>query len=50
MKSCKGVLKDSFVRLFVIGGKRFMELIKYENIEDFVNENMDLILEKEWLN
>ncbi len=27
-----------------------MRLIKYENIEDFVNENMDLILEKEWLN
>ena len=27
-----------------------MELIKYDNIEDFVNENIDLILEKEWLN
>lgn len=38
------------MRLFVIGGKRIMKLIKYENIEDFVNENMDLILEKEWLN
>ena len=27
-----------------------MKFIKYERIEDFVNENMDLILEKEWLN
>lgn len=27
-----------------------MKLIKYENIEEFVNENIDLILEKEWLN
>ena len=27
-----------------------MELIKYENLEDFVNDNMNLILEKEWLN
>lgn len=27
-----------------------MKLIKYENIENFINENMDLILEKEWLN
>ena len=27
-----------------------MELIKYENLEDFVKDNMNLILEKEWLN
>ena len=27
-----------------------MELVKYDNIENFVNENMNLILEKEWLN
>ncbi len=31
-------------------GLDFMKLIKYEKIEDFVNENMSLILEKEWLN
>ena len=27
-----------------------MELKKYENIEQFANENLNLILEKEWLN
>lgn len=27
-----------------------MEFIKYENIEDFMKENFELILEKEWLN
>ena len=27
-----------------------MEFIKYENIEDFMRENFELILEKEWLN
>jgi len=27
-----------------------MEFIRYEKIEDFIKENMELILEKEWLN
>ena len=27
-----------------------MEFIKYNNIEDFMKENFELILEKEWLN
>lgn len=42
MKSCKGVLKDSFVRFFVIEGKRFTKLIKYENIEDLykIDDNL----------
>ena len=30
-------------------GLDFMKLIKYEKIEDFVNENMSLILEKNGL-
>ena len=27
-----------------------MEFVKYNNIEDFMKENFELILEKEWLN
>ena len=27
-----------------------MKFVKYENVEDFLNENLELILEKEWLN
>jgi len=27
-----------------------MQFVKYENIEDFIKENFELILEKEWLN
>ena len=27
-----------------------MEFIRYKNIEDFMRENFELILEKEWLN
>ena len=31
-------------------GIRIMEFIKYNNIEDFMKDNFELILEKEWLN